>query len=149
MTIWHYKRFDELKLDELYNILRLRQNVFVIEQDCIYPDIDEVDKHAFHLFAEHQKSGELCAYLRVLAPGLKFAEASIGRVLIHEAYRGTGLGRELMLKSLSEIERAYPNTAIKISAQVYLEHFYQELGFITTSKPYDEDGIMHIDMVRA
>lgn len=148
MIHWHYKAFKELSVDELYAILELRQAVFVIEQQCIYPDIDNADQLATHLFAIDEQHQNLCAYLRIMAPGVKFAAASIGRVLTLETARGSGLGRQLMERAITIVEQEYPNHTIKISAQVYLEQFYQTLNFKTVSKPYDEDGIMHIDMQR-
>ncbi len=148
MFQWHHKAFKALNVDELYAILKLRQNVFVIEQQCIYPDIDDIDQLATHLFAVDEQSQNICAYLRILAPGIKFAPASIGRVLTLEEARGSGLGRQAMERAIATIEHERPNCAIKISAQVYLEPFYQTLNFRTISEPYDEDGIMHIDMQR-
>lgn len=147
MTHWYHKQFSELLVDELHAILKLRQDVFIIEQQCIYPDIDEVDVLATHLFARAKVNGPICAYLRIIAPGIKFDEATIGRVLTHESERGTGLGRALMQQALKIMADQYPSQPIKISAQVYLEDFYKSLNFKTVSKPYDDDGIMHIDML--
>ncbi len=146
---WYYKTFSELGNDELYGILKLRQDVFIIEQTCIYPDLDGADQTATHLFAKDENGAEVIAYLRIFAPGEKYAETTIGRVLTRHTHRGGGLGRTLMLEGIRVAEREYPGYAIKISAQVHLGQFYGELGFVNSSEPYDEDGIMHVDMLRA
>lgn len=148
MTQWRYKTFEQLSVGELYDILKLRQDVFIIEQQCIYPDIDDVDKAALHLFARSESDGSITAYLRILTPGIKFEEVALGRVLIHESSRGSGLGRALMQAAIQLVAEHHPGHAIKISAQQYLERLYNELHFVTVSEPYDEDGIMHIDMLR-
>lgn len=145
---WKYKQFAELSAAELHEILKLRQDIFIIEQTCIYPDIDGKDKTSMHLFAVDDDNS-ICAYMRIIAPGLQYQEAALGRILTVQNARGTGLGKVLLEKGIETIEREFPGQSIKISAQQHLERFYQSFGFVTSSKPYDDDGIMHIDMVRA
>lgn len=140
-----------MSADELYEILKVRQEVFVIEQNCIYQDIDELDKTAWHLMAwnlNQPETQKLQAYLRVVFPGCKFKEPSIGRILSVKKVRGTGLGKELLRNVLLRIETEYPNQAIRISAQQHLHKFYALFGFEQVSQPYDEDGIVHIEMLR-
>ena len=143
-------RFDELSNLHLYQLMKLRSDVFVVEQNCVYPDLDNKDIHeeALHLLAFDSSDGEpeVIAYARCLPPGVSYEGASIGRVAVAEALRGKGLAKELMLRAIIECRQMWPNTAIQIGAQVYLQRFYEMLGFIATSDPYDEDGIMHIDM---
>ncbi|GAA5523895.1 protein ElaA [Microbulbifer aestuariivivens] len=151
MFHWQWSRFEDLTLRQLYDILQLRQAVFVQEQDCAYQDADGRDQHSWHL-AAWEKQGEdfsLQAYLRVVDPGGKYAEPSIGRVLTAPAARRTGLGRELMARGLSLCDQHFSGSAIRISAQLYLSRFYREFAFEPVSEPYDEDGIPHIEMVRA
>jgi ElaA protein len=138
---WHERSFAELTAGELYAIIALREQVFVVEQRCAYLDADGHDTHARHVWAA--RGGVPLAYLRVLPPGAKFAEASIGRVVVAPSARGTGLGRELMRRGI-----AICDGPIRIGAQAHLERFYRELGFETVSGPYDEDGIPHIEMLR-
>jgi ElaA protein len=127
-----------------------RQQVFILEQTCLYPDLDGLDVAAHHLLGWRVADGrrELVAYLRILAPGAKYAEMSLGRVLTTPAARGTGAGRELLARGIEYAEHLHPGHRIRIGAQAYLENFYQGFGFQTISEPYDEDGIMHIDMLR-
>ena len=142
--------FHELTLDQLYEILRARQEVFTVEQDCAYQDADGKDHLSWHLtcWDSNAESPSLLGYLRVVYPGIKYPEPSIGRVLTREAARGTGLGRELMQHAIRHTHRELPQAAIRISAQLYLQRFYQALGFEQVSTPYDEDGIPHIEMLR-
>jgi ElaA protein len=140
---WHTRRFDELTTAQLYAILQLRSRVFVVEQACHYLDLDGADDRCLHLWAEDE-AGAIAAYLRVVPAGVKYDEASIGRVVVSPAARGTGLGRELMRRGID----AVGGGPIRIAAQAYLERFYQELGFESVSAPYDDDGIPHIDMIR-
>ena len=149
MIKWQYKSFEQLSVNQLYDILKLRQDVFVIEQQCIYSDIDQVDKTATHLFAYSDEGDGVRAYLRILPPGVKYKQVAMGRVLTSESSRGTGLGKALMNEALQVVAREYPKQAIKISAQVYLIDFYREFDFTVISEPYDEDGIQHIDMLRS
>lgn len=150
MIEWQWSSFADLTAAELYEMLALRQQVFVLEQTCLYPDIDGLDPGAHHLLGWHSAGGRrtLHATLRCLAPGAKYGEMSLGRVVTSPAARGTGLGRELVAQGIACAERLHPGHPIKIGAQAHLEAFYGSFGFRTISAPYDEDGIMHIDMLR-
>ncbi|WP_237065545.1 GNAT family N-acetyltransferase [Microbulbifer guangxiensis] len=150
MQDWHWSRFEDLTLQQLYSILRLRQAVFVEEQDCVYQDADGRDQHSWHLAAwqPQESEPELLAYLRVVDPGYKYSEPSIGRVLTAPVARRTGLGRELMARGLALCDTHFGPSPIRISAQQYLADFYREFGFAQVSEPYDEDGIPHIEMLR-
>jgi ElaA protein len=144
MTLtWHALPFDRLTTGQLYAILALRSRVFVVEQACPYLDLDGVDEGCTHVWAE-DATGAIAAYLRVVPAGIKYAEPSIGRVIVAASARGTGLGRELMRRGIDALAGA----PIRIAAQAYLERFYRELGFETVSEPYDDDGILHIEMIR-
>jgi ElaA protein len=151
MIEWQRCGFHELTNVELYEVLAQRQKVFVLEQQCLYNDFDGLDVGAHHLVGWRRDANggrELVAYLRVLAPGAKYDEMSIGRVLTTEAARRTGAGRELLAQGIEYAEHLHPGHRIRIGAQQYLEAFYQSFGFKTISEPYDEDGIMHVDMLR-
>ncbi len=151
MTEWQWKRFDELSKHELYEILRIRQEVFVVEQNCAYVDADGLDQNAWHLTGWHQNDADgrrIAAYLRVVFPGCRYKEPSIGRVLTNAQSRAVGLGKMLMKTALCNIKRTYPNQAVRISAQQYLEEFYNEFEFSRVSEPYNEDGIAHIEMLK-
>ena len=143
---WKIKRFEEMTTTELYEILRMRSEVFVVEQTCIYQDLDLKDKKAYHLFCEN--NGEIAAYLRILDKGVSYPEISIGRVLTRETNRRIGLAREMMQKAISFVEEELSEMQIRISAQLYLKQFYESLGFLITSEVYLEDDIEHIEMVR-
>ena len=152
MITWQWTHFDDLSPARLYAMLALRQEVFVLEQACLYPDLDGLDLHAHHLLGwQPCTDGQpvLAATLRCLAPGAKYTEMSLGRIVTSPATRGTGLGRELVAQGIALAERLHPGHAIRIGAQAHLEHFYASFGFRTVSAPYDEDGILHIDMLRA
>lgn len=140
-----FKTFQELTVDELYDILRLRSEIFVVEQNCVYNDLDGLDKDAVHLF--HKKEGKIVAYARLLKPGTRFADFSIGRVVVKESERGTGLGIELMEAAKNYIISKLGARKIKISAQSYLQRFYENLGFEVITAMYLEDGIPHYGMV--
>lgn len=142
---WQLKKFEELNINEIYEILSTRSEVFVVEQKCPYQDIDFKDKNSYHLFA--QEEGKIVAYLRILEKGISYEEISIGRVLITKDYRGKGISREMMLKAIDFIENNLNENKIKISAQAYLTNFYKSVGFIEVSEVYLEDDIPHIDMV--
>jgi len=129
---------------ELYAITTLRERVFVVEQSCVYLDADGVDPQCRHLWAE-DATRAIHAYCRLVPAGVKYAEASIGRVITAPEARGSGLGKELMQRALA----ALGTVPIKLGAQAHLEKFYGDLGFVRTSEPYDEDGIPHIEMLRA
>lgn len=142
---FEFKTFKELELDELYEILRLRAEIFVVEQNCVYNDLDDMDKSAVHLFLK--KDGEIVAYSRLLKPGTRFSEYSIGRVVVKQSERRTGLGIELMNEAKNFILREWKTTKIKISAQKYLRKFYEDLGFEIVTDEYLEDGIPHFGMI--
>jgi ElaA protein len=141
------KRFQELSIDELYDLLQLRSQVFVVEQDCVYQDLDGKDQKAIHVLGK--QDGVIVAYTRVFAPGHYFEEASIGRVVVAEPYRKFGYGKDIMKASVAHISTNYPEVNIKLSAQCYLTRFYNELGFTEVGESYLEDGIPHIAMVRS
>ena len=141
---WRFARFDELSPRDLYDILQLRTEVFVMEQDCVFQDMDGADAEGWHLFA--RVDGQVAAYCRLLGAGVKFAEPSIGRVVTAMPVRGTGLGRLLMVEAIRRGRALWPGAAIRIGAQQRLEAFYVSLGFTTDSAPYDEDGIPHVEM---
>lgn len=143
---WQCLTFGELTNYRLYQILRLRQEVFAVEQNSVYLDVDGKDLDALHVLAE--EDGRVLAYCRLLAPGVKYAEASIGRVVTAPEVRGTGAGRELMRQALNTCLQHYPESGNRISAQLYLQRFYESFGFVTVGDPYDEDGIPHIEMLR-
>ena len=140
------KTFDQLTAAELYEILQLRSEVFVVEQDCVYQDIDGSDDKALHLIGK--KSGRIAAYTRCFAAGIYFKEASIGRVVVEKSQRKFGYGNDVMKASIEAIENTYGATTIKLSAQTYLIPFYESHGFIAVGEEYLEDGIPHIGMVR-
>ena len=147
MKITHQiKAFNELSTSELYEILKLRSEVFVLEQQCLYQDIDDKDQASHHLLCYIR--GKLAGYTRLLPPGTSYTEASIGRVLIAPEFRGMRLGWQLMEKSILSIQSLFGTSEIRIGAQVYLKRFYNSLGFIETGAPYNEDGILHIEMCR-
>lgn len=150
MTEWQWSSFADLPNKDLYEMLAQRQNVFVLEQQCLYPDLDGYDQDAWHLLGWKIIDGkrQLAASLRVIAPGVKYTEMSIGRVLSTSAARGTGVGRELLVEGIARAEQLYPGHRLRIGAQQYLEAFYGGFGFKTVSEPYDEDGIMHVEMLR-
>lgn len=146
---WQWKRFAELQPAELYAVLAARAAVFVVEQRCAFQDADGWDPFAWHLLGWSAADGEraLAAYLRLIEPGRKYREPSIGRVLTIARCRGTGLGREAMRLALARSTELYPGAPVRIAAQQRLEAFYATLGFRTASDPYEEDGIVHVDMV--
>lgn len=140
--MWSSKWFDELSTSDLYRILQLRSAVFVVEQNCVYQDIDGLDLSCLHLFQSDEK-GNVVAYARIIPPGRLYEEVSIGRVVNDTQSRGKGLGRELMIRSMEICRQYYPNVPIKIMAQSYLMKFYQSLGFQVVSEEFLEDGIPH------
>ena len=140
------KTFNQLSLDELYYLLQLRSEVFVVEQDCLYQDVDGKDQKALHVIGK--KDNTIIAYTRIFKPGSYFKEASIGRVVVSNNSRHLKYGHQIMLASINAIESSYNTKEIKLSAQKYLEKFYNNLGFITTGESYLEDGIPHIAMIK-
>jgi len=139
------KHFQELSREELYEVLRLRAEVFVVEQDCVYQDVDGKDDKALHVLGF--KQNKLVAYTRLFPPGDYFDKASIGRVVVQEKERSHQYGYHLMQRSIQAIEHHYHTTTIKISAQTYLTQFYNNLGFKQLGGEYMEDGIPHIGMI--
>ncbi|MGK2863297.1 MAG: GNAT family N-acetyltransferase [Chitinophagaceae bacterium] len=143
---WILKYFDTLTPKELYAILRLRTEVFVIEQACIFQDMDNKDPDCFHLMG--WQNDILQAYTRLVPPGVSYEEPSIGRVVTSKTARRTGIGKQLMAKSIEEINRLYGKSPIKLGAQCYLKSFYESFGFVPAGNVYEEDGIPHIEMVK-
>ncbi|HFI0253390.1 TPA: GNAT family N-acetyltransferase [Streptococcus suis] len=142
---WEMKAFDQLSLQELYTILTLRMDVFVVEQACPYPEVDGKDPNCLHLLGTDE--GELVAYLRILPAGLSYDEVSIGRVVIKSSHRGKGLARPMMEQAIDFITTVWEESQIKIGAQAHLEKFYGSLGFESVSEVYLEDNIPHLDML--
>ena len=140
------KSFNELSIIELYKILRLRAAVFVVEQNCVYQDIDDKDQKALHVLG--YKNQEIVAYTRIFDSGDYFTEASIGRIVVSKTDRKYGYGHDLMKKSIEGIEKIFSSKSIKISAQCYLKKFYENHGFLQIGDDYLEDGIPHIAMIR-
>jgi ElaA protein len=148
--VWQWSRFQDLRPEHLYEVVRLREGVFIVEQKCAYPDADGRDPAAWHLLGWRERDGErrLVAYARVFEPGVRYPEGSVGRVVTAPEVRRTGLGRILMAEALRRLESLAPGQPIRLAAQRHLENFYSSLGFTTASAPYEEDGIMHVDMLR-
>ncbi|WP_168926921.1 GNAT family N-acetyltransferase [Shewanella donghaensis] len=145
---WKLLSFNELSLDELYELLKLRVDVFVVEQNCPYPELDDKDRLPLtkHLLGVTEQ-GEIIAYTRILAAGVSYDEASIGRVIVAEKGRGNGVAHDLMMRSINVVKESWPTQNIQIGAQQHLSDFYQQQGFTQSSEMYLEDGIPHIDML--
>ena len=144
--VWKVKKFEDLNASELYAIIKARIDVFVVEQDTPYPDCDDYDQKALHLWAE--QDGIVLAYCRIFDQGVKYDETSIGRVLTTELGRGKGLGRQLVSFAVDIIENRLKTTSVRISAQDYLLDFYGSFGFLPTDKKYLEDNLPHTEMFR-
>ena len=140
------KTFNQLTLDELYYLLQLRSQVFVVEQDCVYQDVDGKDHTALHVIGKIDNT--IIAYTRIFKPGDYFKEASIGRVVVSKTFRHLNYGHQLMISSIEAVEMSFNTKEIKLSAQKYLEKFYNNLGFIKSGESYLEDGIPHIAMIK-
>ena len=145
---WIVKTFEELTTTELYALLHLRSEVFVVEQTCVFQDMDNSDQKAVHVM-RYDADQELVAYTRLFKPGIKYDMASIGRVVTSKKARGSGAGRELMEYSIATVEDRFGKVPIKIGAQQYLQKFYTSLGFVQSSEMYLEDEIPHIEMIRS
>jgi ElaA protein len=148
-TLWQYKKFSQLSLDELYDIIKLRIDVFVVEQTCYYHELDNKDRahNTLHLFSYRQQ--QLAAYLRILPQGVEYDDyCAIGRVVVAPLYRGQQLGHQLMQHALMYCQQNLPEQSIKISAQAHLQTFYQQHGFETVSDIYLEDNIPHVAMIK-
>ncbi|MBT8387043.1 MAG: GNAT family N-acetyltransferase [Ignavibacteria bacterium] len=141
------KYFNELSIDELHDLLQLRSEIFVVEQNCVYQDIDGKDRKALHVLGF--KNNRLIAYTRAFKPGDYFTEAAIGRVLVQKNERDSKYGYDIMNATIEAITQEFSNPKIKLSAQTYLTDFYENLGFIQVGEEYLEDGIPHIAMVRS
>jgi ElaA protein len=145
MVNWVCKHFSALTTEELYRILRLRSEVFVVEQNCVFLDMDNKDLVCDHLMGWGEDG--LLGYSRIVPPGISYEESSIGRVVSLPAARGLGIGRELMVQSVQALYRLHGKRDIRIGAQYYLKGFYESLGFIQSGEIYPEDGINHIEML--
>lgn len=142
---WHWKKFEDLTVDELYRAIQLRERVFVVEQKIVYLDCDDKDRKAWHLLGF--KDGQLLAYLRAFPPGIKYKEAAFGRVVTAPEGRGLGLGKELTKRAVAHLKATYSGTPIRISAQAYLEKFYGGFGFKRVGENYVEEDIPHLEML--
>jgi ElaA protein len=142
---WNCKHFRELTTEELYQILRLRSEVFVVEQNCVFQDMDNKDSVCHHVMGWKEKN--LLGYSRIVPAGISYAESSIGRIVSSPAARGLGIGRELLLESIQAMYRLHGKRDIRIGAQYYLKDFYESFGFVQTGEIYSEDGINHIEML--
>jgi ElaA protein len=145
---WRFTRLADLSPLDLDRIYRARQEVFILEQDCVYLDADGYDELSWHLAAWSPEHTVPLAYARLVDPGHKYAEPSIGRVLTTTAGRGTGLGRELLRRMLEQADRLYPGQGVRISAQSHLQPYYGAQGFVSIGEDYLEDGIPHREMLR-
>ncbi len=140
------KSFQELSLEEFHDIIALRIQIFIIEQNCPYQEVDGKDKLAHHLFFKNEMD-EIIAVTRILPQGISYEEVAIGRVVVHEEYRGTGLGNQLMADSMDFVKDKYGEVPVRLSAQKHLENYYGNHGFKSTGKEYLEDGIPHVEML--
>lgn len=143
---WQLQKFEDLSGKEVHEILAVRQEVFVVEQECVYLDADNLDYSSYHLTGRTEE-GEICGYARINFPGSRYAEPSIGRLLIRKKFRSQGLAKKVLEMTVAKCFEQYPESNIKISAQLYLKKFYTEIGFAAIGLPYDEDGIEHINMI--
>ena len=146
MIAWKWLSFADLDVDQLYELLRLRQDVFILEQACVYPELDGLDRESLHLLGRDEKDA-IVGYLRIVPPGARYDEPSIGRLVTRADARGEGLGRTMMEMGIDKCRELYPGRGIRIQAQEYLVPFYTSLGFTAICAPYDEAGIMHVDIV--
>lgn len=143
---WKCKFFDDLAPHELYSIIKLRNEVFVVEQNCVFQDADDKDLKCYHLMG--MAGNQLAAYARLVPAGVSYKNISIGRIVTSPEYRSIGAGKALMKQAISQCSLLYGEQIIKIGAQLYLKNFYESFGFKQTSEVYDEDGIPHIEMSR-
>lgn len=144
---WILKKYGDLTLDEFHDILQLRIDIFVVEQNCPYPELDTKDKIAFHLFGK-DKNANIIAYTRIFKPGDYYTETAFGRVVVHQNFRNQKLGYELIEQTLDQIEQLFGKTPIKIGAQTHLKKFYDSFDFQQIGDEYIEDGIPHIYMIK-
>jgi ElaA protein len=143
---WKCKRFEDIPGDEMHAILALRQQVFIVEQKCVYQDADALDTCSWHLLGRGMDGG-IAAYGRVNVPGSRYRQPSFGRILTRRDVRGLGVGREVVRRCLEICQNHYPDLGVRISAQTYLIKFYRDFGFRKIGEPYDDEGVEHIDMV--
>jgi len=141
----YYKNFDELTKKEVYEIIKLRIDIFVVEQNCPYPELDRKDYKAIHHFIKEKD--EIIAYLRILPKGVSYDEVSIGRVIVNKNYRGNGYAKKILKNAINFVEQKWGETSIRLSGQKYLEKFYNSFGFDTVSDVYLEDNIPHVEML--
>ncbi len=146
---WTFPTFQELTVEQLFDVLRLRVDVFVVEQQCAYRELEECDRHeeTRHLSGRNN-DGRLIAYARLLPPGLRYPEVNLGRFVVKAEWRKQGIGHQLLQTALQEVSRCWPKTPIRISAQDYLQAFYEQYGFIRVSEVYLDVGIPHVEMVK-
>lgn len=144
---WVLKKFKDLSLNEFHDIIQLRINIFIVEQNCPYPELDNKDKIAYHLFGIN-KENKIIAYTRIFKSGDYHKEAAFGRVVVHQNYRNQKIGHELVKQTIYEIKKLFGNTNIKIGAQTYLKNFYESFDFHQIGDEYIEDGIPHIHMLK-
>lgn len=142
---WTCSTFNGLSATDIYQVLKLRQDIFIVEQDCIYPDIDGLDYYSHHLLG--YAGDHLNAYLRIVPPGKNFTEPSIGRIVVEKSQRNAGIGTELVKQGILQTKQLYKNVPIRIEAQDHLDGFYGSFGFSKVTDPYDKDGIPHIQML--
>jgi ElaA protein len=145
---WQWAKFPDLSVKHLYEMIALREKVFVVEQECVYLDCDGKDYDSWHLLGWKSNEQQLVAYLRVLPPGLRFTELSIGRVVTSPDFRRQGIGRQLLQEGIRRIHETFGSVPIRIAAQAYLLRFYTELGFQKDSEEFLEDNIPHIEMIK-
>ncbi len=143
---WTFSHFNDLTAAQWYEISAARETVFIVEQKCAFLDADGVDPQCWHLVGKVDK--KIAAYCRILPPGLKYTKPSVGRVVTTPSFRSGGYGKALLTEALARCDAMFPGLGNKIGAQMYLEGFYASFGYETTSQPYDEDGILHLEMVR-
>ena len=147
MINWSFKKFDDLTSHELYSVLQLRNEVFVVEQNCVFQDADNKDQDSHHLMGWDNET--LVAYSRIVPSGIAYDSfPSIGRVVTSPKMRRTGIGKTLMWQSIEELQKLLGKNSIKLGAQLYLKKFYESFGFVQSSEVYIEDGIPHIEMIR-
>ena len=151
---WQWFHYSELGVEDLHDLLTIRQLVFIVEQASIYLDADIFDRQAYHLCVRHaagasadKTTASLVAYARLIAPKIKAPEVIIGRILVEKSYRGNGLALKLVERCLEQCRSLFPDSNIKLSAQCHLIAFYSKFGFETIGKPYDDGGIEHVDMI--
>ncbi|MCU0468705.1 MAG: GNAT family N-acetyltransferase [Arcicella sp.] len=145
---WYHRHFKELNTTELYQILQLRNEVFIVEQNCPFQDLDDKDFQCYHLIGFDTDSQRIVAYTRIVPAGISYEEASIGRVVTSPSARGGGVGKVLMQKSIELLEELFGGVPIRIGAQYYLKKYYESFGFQQVGEIYLEDGIEHITMLR-